>query len=525
MAPRKHLSYGLTMKLRVYPSIRYLILRVVALILAIATFPCLNASAEPSLAATPEGPTLAPGREDRIIVTLRGVKGAADLRADPPAGVVATIKAITATGAPTRTWLVSLRASPSFDTDGTIILTAKAGHRLITSAVPVKARQAPSAASQLQAEVSFEGETLLDGLSRPLLVRISNLADETTRAMVEARLPAFLSADAGVWKKPFDLPARSTTVISIPVRTAGTSKNPLLSGKHEVAVVINVTRRPPASWSGQVVAVTTLNVGVPGMSEVQGLLQVPSFLLFPGFLLVTAFMLVLNAAGARAAPGAEPKDRLSVPWSSGLWLFAITLSMVSIPLYPYVSRLLGAGPRNILYGFDLGDVLRVWFVWIVLGVIAGLIVLTWRGCRARRAALTTFSPDLSPLQLLRRLAQLGLSTDIACLTLAELGDPRIHHLGQILPNDQTWATSAIACTVVDGSHPGFDQRLIGEAIRDADPAIVADRLEKAEQIGAIEVRWQQAGGLKGVRKVDASLFSAPEPATSIVTLIRGGRVP
>lgn len=525
MATRKHLFYGATMMLSAYLPTRLLLLRVMALILSIATFQCTAALAEPSLVSTPEVAALRPERGDRVIVTLRDANsGRAHLHADAPPGILVTIKPITVGGRPARAWLVSLSASSTFDADGTIMLTARAGRRLTTGVVPVKLIPAPTAASQLQAEVSFEGETLLDGLTRPLILRISNLSDAATRVEVLPRLPIFLSAEDGAWKKPHKLPARTTTLISIPIKTAGTAEHPLLSGKHEVAVVVNATRGNSASWSGQVAAVTTLSVGIPGMSEVQGLLQVPSFLLFPGFLLITAFMLMVSIGKARCASDGGIKDHLSVPWSSGLWLIAITFSMLLVPLYPYVSRLLGTGPRNILYGFDLGDVIRVWFVSIMLGSLAGLAVLTWREWAARQTKARTFSEQMTPVELLRRLGRLGQSTNLPCITLQEQGDPRIHDLGQRPSDGRAWATSSIACIILDASKPGFDQRRIGEAIRNAKPALIAERLEEAERTGAIAIKWQQTGVLTGVGTVDASMFSALEPKEPIVTLTRGGRV-
>ncbi len=167
-------------------------------------------------------------------------------------------------------------------------------------------------------------------------------------------------------------PPRSTVIVRIPLSTDGTGDHPVISGKHEVAIVVGARRNGSSRWSGQAVASTALAVGVPGMEAVQGVLQVPSFLLLPGFLFVAAYLLTAKLVRGRAPPETEKEGFLSLGWSAGRLAGLRSRSrLLLIGLYPLLMNVWLGSPRNILYGFDLGDVIRVWVISLLLGGLGG----------------------------------------------------------------------------------------------------------------------------------------------------------
>lgn len=505
---------------RFSPAIR----RLPLWLLALSLFSCLlaagRADAQASLSSSPETVTLTPGGSDRLVVSLKGVgKGGATFKVDSPSSVHASAAPLRGAGGLVRQWIVTLTADTSFGEDGTAILISQVGRQIITGTLPVKLRQAPAAAAQLSVALSFEGETLLDGLTRPLLAQVSNLADSPVRITLSPRLPSFVVTADDKWKNALLVPARSTVVVEIPIRTGTSPGAPLLSGKHEVAVIVRAERGSATGWNGQVVAATSLNVGVPGMSEVQGLLQVPSFLLFPGFLLVTSFMLTLRFRRKGWAAAEDEKGGLAVSWSSGLWLIAITLSILIIPCYPLLSWMTGSGWRNILYGFDLGDVIRVWFLSIVGGLLSALVVHAYQTKKEREEVLSTFSEDLTPVSFLERLALLGRSAAIPFMTLDDETDFRVYNLGGSLPDGKTWACSAIELSILEAGASGFDRRQLAEVLNRNNPGEIGSYLTEMQGIRAIGLKWQQAGSITGVAKVDAGRFTNLETARSVV--VRG----
>lgn len=477
-----------------------------------------SAQNQPALKPSPESITLVPGASDRFLVSLQ-VAGSGDASLDitTPPSVRAEVKVVRAPGGTARQWIVMLTAAADFDTEGTAILTARIGSQVFSAPLPVKLHQAATADSQLKVELSFEGESLMDGLDRPLLARVSNLSDAPTEITVQPRLPPFLEAKAGPWQQPQMVAGRSTIVVEIPIGT-NTSKYALISGKHQVAVTVTAKRTSTPAWSGQSVAATELTVGVPGMSEVQGILQIPSFLLFPGFLLITAFTVAVRFRNQGLAATQGEKSGLAVEWSSGLWLIAITLSIGMVWAYGPLCWLFGFGWRNILYGFDLGDVLRVWGFSLVLG---GILALVWRFIQDKRAAnraKSEFSEGLEPLDLVDRLIRRNMVSDLPFVTLPAPGNERLYQLGGLLTDGKTWATSKIICSIVDPTKQGFDRRELSTAVRSGNAVTLRAALVKALQLGAIELKWMPTPKITGVGQVEATQFATTEGPAPIVDL-------
>ncbi|KQT33682.1 hypothetical protein ASG29_06630 [Sphingomonas sp. Leaf412] len=467
------------------------------------------------LIVEPSTVTLAAGDEGRVLVRVEGGGVARrSIAVSGPASVRWTARRFGSAQ-----WVLELEARPGFDGEATAIVEAKDRRRTLATPLMIKARPSPAASALLSAGLSFEGETLLDGFTRPLLVRLSNLSDLPLDMTLRPALPAFLAAGEGEWSKGRRVAAHSSVIVPIPVSTAGSGDHPVASGKHKVAVIVAARRVGSPAWSGQVVADAELSVGVPGMAEVQGVLQVPSFLLFPGFLLVSAFALttrLLRRPAAGAGPSADGKESLlSLGWSAGHWLVAISLSMILVWIYPGLMKMWLGSRRDILYGFDLGDVIRVWIISIATGILAALLTAAVASLVARRRAAAAFNQDLAPIELLERLASRKSSALLPFVTLDD--DSRIYSLESAAGAGQAWVASAIELNVLDRSRPEFDALELARRIRAGDPKELSDHLANLVAAGAIRLDWTQAGDVRGVGIVPAARLDQTEGPGSIVT--------
>lgn len=472
------------------------------------------ASAQPRILLDPATVTLAPGSGDRVLVTVEGsLSGPASIALRTPESIDSAVEPLGPPGSASRQWIVTLSAGPGFDGDSTAIVMLASGSLRSAVPLPIKVKASPSAASLLAANLSFEGETLLDGLERPLLLRLSNLSDLPLEVTVEPQLPRFLAAKGDDWKTASVAP-RSTIVIRIPLATAGTSDHPVMSGKHEVTVAVAARRPGNSKWSGQAVATAPVSVGVPGMEAVQGVLQVPSFLLLPGFLLVAAYALTAKQfrRGARTEPAKE--SPLSLGWTAGHWLVAISLSMILVWLYPLLMRLWLGSPRSILYGFDLGDVIRVWVMSILFGIVAALVVEAVGAGISAWKARSAFSVDLEPLELLDRLALGGTPTNLPFTVDGQGG--KLYSLERSAGNGEAWAASAIELTIRDPSK--FDADDFRTKVKAGKAIVLRAALADAVGSGAVSLGWAGAGDVRGVARVPAADFAKTQGPGPIIVL-------
>jgi len=151
-------------------------------------------------------------------------------------------------------------------------------------------------------------------------------------------------------------------------------------------------------FRGNLMSSHQLETGVIGESEILKLIGVPSFLLLPGFLMVMVFMAIWNRFQ-------QPQITLTAA-TAKFWLIAITLSLLTAPLYPVITDIVGS-PRNYLVGYGLFDVVLVWFGSIIAASYVCLLILggitLYKYYQKIRKIPTPYD---SPLEILEKLIHL-----------------------------------------------------------------------------------------------------------------------
>ncbi len=480
----------------------------------VALLPIGDLSAQ-RLVIEPSSVTIAGGQSDHVLVRVdSGASRGRKISVTSPASIRTSVRPLGRSGQ----WILELKADPGFEGEANAIVQTRGGGRVLAAPLAIKAASQRALASVIEAELSFEGETLLDGSTRPLLLRLSNTSELPVRYYLSAVLPEFISLGTDGkqidhWR---DLYAHSTEIVRIPIRTNGTADHPVVSGKHKVAVMVAATQAGTPAWRGQLVAATELEIGVPGMAEVQGVLQVPSFLLLPGFLLVAAFGLMYRILGpsSKTNAGGEGGGLLSLGWGAGHWLVAISVSMVIVGVYPYVTGVWLGSRRNILYGFDLSDVIRVWVFSILLGIFAALLTKLFLTLYAMRAAKKAFSTDLQPFELLERLERLALPTRLPFAAVD--GDDRLYSLQTEAGAGKVWACSAIKLSVMNSSTTGLDRGTLATNLKTQSAKEIREYLQKLVADGSISLNWAVADGVCGVAVVDAAKIQPEESPQLII---------
>jgi hypothetical protein len=135
------------------------------------------------------------------------------------------------------------------------------------------------------------------------------------------------------------------------------------------------------------VASHTVNAAVFGESALLGVLAIPSFLVLPGFLMLATFsVMAVDIRGRRQI------ELLKVA-SPAFWVFAVALSLLTIPAYPFLTGLaarvnLLPSQRNYLDGYGFADIAIVWFGSILIGLLAFVATDLYSTSRRRRRTLS-----------------------------------------------------------------------------------------------------------------------------------------
>lgn len=462
------------------------------------------------------------GGRQRFIVTVTGPSAAlrkATLEIVTPPGVLSRARPA-ASVAGSKTWLVDLEVSSTVAIEAPVFVLARVAGKLETGIVTVAPKAAPPAASQLSAELLFDRDTLLDGEAGRILLAVTNLSDTPLKTVPSFLAPPYLRITYTCPpNKPrgcpdeFWTPARSTRVFSFRLVTAGSAEHPLSNGKHMVTALVTASRDGgKAPWSGSIAVSQPLTVGVPGLSEVQAIIQVPSFLLLPGFLICTVFLMTWRfwrpapAAGADGLPG-----WLSVALSPAVWVLAITASFLVVWIYPSFTDLLGLGRREILFGFELADVMRIWLGSILLGFLLGSAALTLDNLIAAYRHRNDYKFSDSPLNLLEKMSAKGQPLVLPYKVVGT--NERLYALDALPASGDIWATTSILYLVADSS---FDEAALAKATAGQAIEPVLGLLKMGVETGALTVTWGTYEGKVGPRLIGAAQFDRPAQKESLV---------
>lgn len=484
------------------------------LFLLCASLLCAAAvSASPKLTLDPASIALAPGESDRVLLKVEGqLPSRASVIVSNPAAVNSSVARVGPSRKGGNLWIITATANAGFSGDATALVMLHGGPQVVAVPLPIKAKAKTGVEAQIAATLSLESETLLDGLDTPLLVKVSNLSDQPMTVDLQLVLSSFITAKQGDWRQRV-IPPRSTSIVPIILSTDSKGNSAVVSGKHEVAVVVTAQHAGSEPWSGQAIASTTVSVGIPGLEAVQGVLQVPSFLLLPGFLLVAAYMLVSRFVSQCRTTETEKDGILSLGWSAGHWVVAITLSIGLIGAYPHLMRMWLGAPRSILYGFDLGDVIRVWVLSLLLGGLGALLAAGARTAYAKWRARSALSLGLAPLDLLNRLALRNFSATLTFVVRDD--DSKLYALPYEASDGQAWVASAIKVTVLDAAR--LDRARLSTVRRDGNAEEIRRFLQSAVSNRLVSLEWGVSGNVRGIGQVPEPELAETEGPESIIS--------
>ncbi|MDB5583732.1 MAG: hypothetical protein JWR80_8908 [Bradyrhizobium sp.] len=408
------------------------------------------------------------------------------------------------------TWLVRIAIDPGLggDTNLTFRVARRSTGGVAASAtVKVTPRTAAGSDTLVSAEVIQDGEMLLDGQPGTILLKITNKSDAAlqvrrVRYYPQATLITLVDTDDGA---KWVIAPRSVLIHRVNVRV--NPHRPLTSGKHMIGFVVSL-RRLSASrpWTGDVVATRDVTTGVPGMTDIQNILQVPSFLLLPGFLILVTFFLVWRTRPQPAA--AMPAPAFSMATSPNLWVGAITISGIIVSLYPLVTGWTLGVQRNILYGYDLGDLVRVWLGSIVLGTIVGLSALLVDRRIRRYRTDRLFQAGEDPFAFLHRLARMEMSHRFPYVSEgAPVKQFKLFRLAQNPGATELWAAPAIAIAPAPGKTPQYDAVALADASSADNVTALIALLEPDVSAGNITLSWISFAGIDGPIQVERARFN------------------
>jgi len=289
----------------------------------------------------------------------------------------------------TATWSIDIAASPPPLSDTALVFrldyrtTGAAGRASVTTAtLQVKAPPLRRLDELVKVEVQSSVESVEQRRPGDLFLVIQNLSRSPMDVVgVRPAAPSFVDVTpAEDLTFPRQVGAEDLAVLHYTV----TATDKVRPGKQ--LVLFAVTARVDDDGLRQevtLVASRTVSAAVFGESAVLGVLAVPSFLVLPGFLMLATFSVM--AVDIR---GRRQMELLKVA-SPAFWVFAVALSLLTIPAYPFLTGLaarvkLLPSQRNYLDGYGFADIAIVWFGSILLGLLAFVATDVFSAWRRRR---------------------------------------------------------------------------------------------------------------------------------------------
>lgn len=273
------------------------------------------------------------------------------------------------------------------------------------------------------------------------------------------------------------------------------------------------------TYAGTALASTPITVGVLGESEILKVVGAPSFFLLPGFLLLITFGFLWTRV--------TPKTEFLELTSPEFWLFAVLLSLLSLPLYPWITGLFGAS-RNYLYGYGLLDLLYVWIGSIITGGIVYLILVGGTNvarrfrCWIQELVVRNRTPGIrdSPIDILRKLTRQGLTIERECAVVL-MGDPQISVEAYLLQaydasQDTIWIAPPMSIEWNGTSHAELYNKIQAALNLESSASKLADLLEKGHKENRLDVVWMPMGPLTRQCRVRSADVSSVQKAKVMV---------
>jgi hypothetical protein len=257
-------------------------------------------------------------------------------------------------------------------------------------------------------------------------------------------------------------------------------------------------------WTRREIVTHEVEVGVFGESGILTAVGVPSLLILPGVLMLLTVKLLWRSDGSQ---GEFP---LKVT-SAEAGLIAVTLSLLTALVYPVVTGWAGT-PRNYLEGYELWDVMWVWFGSVVVAAAGYLLVVGGTRLWTRAAAeleawrkRRRTPSDGDPIAVLRMLNRLGLGLKLPRVDAEIQGQVRRGYV--LVPLEEGEETIWIGPNIVVEWRAGAEDALQREVERhltaEGSPAALADLLNQGRARGELKVAWKKVNGFDGPREVSA----------------------
>lgn len=370
-----------------------------------------------------------------------------------------------------------------------------------TVAIDLSATNLTDVAKMAQVEIQTTADALDEHRGGVIYLIIRNQATIPIQIeAIETFHPPFLTCAGAGENLPLRLEPRETGIFEIPLKITDVVQ----PGKYLVLFKVKLAWQIAGkTFRENLTARHTVNVGVFGESVILTLLAVPSFLILPGFLILTTIILLWRIGLFRTR---EIIAEFPIKASTAeFWLIGIFLSFVIAWLYPLLTG------RNYLSGYNLQDIVRIWVLSLVLGLVLYVLIIEFLKVRHR-----WYTPNEldSPLDILKKIhrARLGLKLEGVELTAnnqklrAFLIEPRYENQKTI------WIAPPILVEIPENADL-TDQKNLEEKLRnDAEPAEMARFLKAGKARGSFKIYWKKAENLGGPRQEKIENMSFQKPA-------------
>jgi hypothetical protein len=268
------------------------------------------------------------------------------------------------------------------------------GVRVAFGTLEVKGREADAIEKVAQVEVKTSITSLNETRKGKIYLVVTNKSEQEIRlGTVSSNNPTFIKVESDL-KDVQKIAPHSSRSLPINVELTDTVE----SGKHLVVFQV------PVEWGTKerlqkatLVAQQELTTGVFGESEILTALGVPSFLILPGVLMIITYAMLSRFGDAKTG---DDDSLLKIGANPQFWVIAITLSIFMALLYPAITGLLYKVRRNYIGAYGLKDVVNIWFISILIGVVARGLVYAYK---MLVAMYYTPSENDSPIKILRKL--------------------------------------------------------------------------------------------------------------------------
>lgn len=257
---------------------------------------------------------------------------------------------------------------------------------------------APNTVDDL-AEVKIESSlaTLTGQHPGKVFVLITNKTTQPINAIVTPTWPEFIKASDEKTQYTVDLAPHEMKSLPIGVEATWRVRPSNSLMLFDIKIEWGPDGRKQARHK---VFTKAVDVGVFGESQILTLVGVPSFLILPGFLILTTVRMLWSRGWFKV-----PGQPATFPWeikSGEFVLLAISISFIVMALY-------GLFWHNVLNGYNLTDIIVVWFVSVLgFGVIGFALITMWYKRRLKRITPTQNEND--PLAFIEKIARRGLTT-------------------------------------------------------------------------------------------------------------------